>query len=87
MNDRTFDTQWLKLIRSKGYTVTSLSKKLEVSYKQLFELAIGKNLNGLTWVKFVELCKTLGISAVENGIPMFDEDHKQYITLFRLCQG
>lgn len=72
------ESKWLNLIRSKGYTVTKLSKELGITYKQVFELAIGKSLETMTWDKFVELCKLLNISAVEEGIPMFDEDHKKF---------
>ncbi len=82
MKNEGIKSKWLKLIRSKGYTVTKLSKELDITYKQLFELAIGKSLETMTWDKFVELCKLLDISAVEEGIPMFDEDHKKFESMF-----
>lgn len=81
MTSSGIETKWLNLIRSKGYTVTKLSKELNITYKQLFELAIGKSLETMTWDKFVELCKMLDISAIEEGIPMFDEDHKKFESL------
>ena len=82
MTNTGIETKWLNLIRSKGYTVGELSKKLDITYKQLFELAIGKRLETMTWDKFFELCKLLDISAVAEGIPMFDEDHEKFESMF-----
>jgi transcriptional regulator with XRE-family HTH domain len=81
MANKGIESKWLNLIRSKGYTVGELSKKLDITYKQLFELAIGKSRT-LTWDKFFELCKLLDISAVAEGIPMFDEDHEKFESMF-----